>query len=46
MESLQEIVLCDIKSEIHRLYDTENIQYNCKEEPDECIINFFRIYIS
>lgn len=41
MESLQEIVLCDIKSEIHRLYDTENIQYNCKEEPDECIINFF-----
>lgn len=27
MESLQEIVLCDIKSEIHRFYDTENIQF-------------------
>lgn len=41
MDNLQEIVFRDIQSEIHKLYDKGDIKYNCKEEPEESIINFF-----
>lgn len=41
MDNLQEIVFHDIQSEIHKLYDKGDIKYNCKEEPEESIINFF-----
>lgn len=41
MGSLQEIVFRDIQAEIHKFYDKEDIEYNCKEEPEESIINFF-----
>lgn len=41
MDSLQEIVFRDIQSEIHKFYNQEDIEYNCKEKPEESIINFF-----
>ena len=41
MNSLRETIFCDIQSEIYKYYDKEDIEYNCKEEPEESIINFF-----
>ena len=38
---LEKTIYQDIQSEIRKFYDSEGIEYKCKEEPEDTIIDFF-----
>ena len=42
---LEEKIYCDVQTEIRNYYDSNDIKYRSKEEPEDTIIDFYRIYI-